>query len=98
MSSPVHRLNLKPHACSHCDATFTQAGNLKTHLSAVHLGLKPFACSHCEAAFASVGHLKTHLSSVHLGLKPYECEWCVAAYTSPTEAEGAHGVGAPRNQ
>jgi hypothetical protein len=55
---------LKPHACSHCEATFTAASSLKQRLSAMHLGLKPYACSHCEATFTEVSSLKAHLSSV----------------------------------
>ena len=53
---------LKPHACSHCEATFAEAGHLKQHLSAVYLGLKPYACSHREATFCFGGRPQRHLS------------------------------------
>ena len=75
----VH-LGLKPHACSHCEATFAQAGDLKRHMSSVHLGLKPHACSQCEATFTEAGSLRKHVSAVHLGLKKHACSQCEATF------------------
>jgi hypothetical protein len=60
----VH-LGLKPHACRHCDATFTESGSLKRHLSSVHLGLKPHECEWCEAAYTRLQNLKAHMAAAH---------------------------------
>ena len=39
--------NKKLHKCDSCKKTFSQAGNLKTHINSVHNGQKGHKCESC---------------------------------------------------
>ena len=46
--------------------SFTQKGDLKTHIESVHGGIT-FKCDICPSNFTHKGNLKTHIESVHGG-------------------------------
>lgn len=77
----------RPYICTLCPKSFTESGNLRRHLSAVHYQIK----HHCEIWGKSVATkclLKLHVRSVHEGFplkkqvrkitkgKPFTCKIC----------------------
>ncbi|XP_026843254.1 zinc finger protein 34 [Drosophila persimilis] len=65
--------------CSHCEASFPNAGDLSKHVRS-HITNKPFQCSICQKTFTHIGSLNTHIR-IHSGEKPYKCEICPKAFT-----------------
>lgn len=65
--------------CSHCEASFPNAGDLSKHVRS-HITNKPFQCSICQKTFTHIGSLNTHIR-IHSGEKPYKCELCPKAFT-----------------
>ncbi|VDN56628.1 unnamed protein product [Dracunculus medinensis] len=57
------------HKCTLCDATFSQAGNLRRHVSLLHppdvTARTVFRCPHCTCVFNSVQPLQVHISKRH---------------------------------
>jgi hypothetical protein len=78
----IHQ-EVKPYACSYdgCDYACSQAGNLKSHVSTVHLKESNFAClvKDCGQAFARADHLAYHHASIHARsmLKAFPCDMCL---------------------
>ena len=53
----------KEHKCDSCGKSFSQVGNLKSHINYVHkYDQKDNKCGSCEKAFTQVGDLKKHIS------------------------------------
>ena len=59
----------KPYVCSHCQKSFSQSGNLKTHLKS-HTEEKNYGCLQCDKVVSTADDLKRHTLS-HTGEKPY---------------------------
>ena len=59
----------KPYACTHCDKSFTQSGNLDTHMR-IHTEKKPYICLTCEQSFSDMSNYNRHMR-VHE--KTYAC-------------------------
>ena len=55
---------------------FSQAQNMKRHISSVHLGEKNHQCTTCGKAFTHKGHLKIHVKTFHEDPVFYQCEFC----------------------
>ncbi|CAH0390316.1 unnamed protein product [Bemisia tabaci] len=64
----------KRFACTLCDKTFTQQGNLKTHMMS-HYCERNFSCPYCEKTFVQKGNLKTHIM-LHTKEKVHACQFC----------------------
>ena len=61
--------NKKYCKCDFCVKSFSQAGNLKTHINSVHNGQKDHKCDSCGKSFTHGANLKTHINLVHNGKK-----------------------------
>ncbi len=73
-TSAVH-LKEANFGCNLCDRKFTQEGNLKTHVNAVHLGLrKVLKCRTCDEVFPSKYKHDAHRSRVHIQNPRFRCK------------------------
>ena len=59
-----------------CSATFSQKGNVNTHVATVHEVNKPFKCNICECCFGNISDLNRHIASVHEEKKSFKCMEC----------------------
>ena len=64
----------KTYKCDHCDFTYVQSVNLRTHLKS-HSGEKAYKCSQCDFAYIQAGNFRKHLKTP-LGEKAYKCNQC----------------------
>ncbi len=64
----------KPFACTLCDKSFTQKGQLFQHVAAVHQ--KSFLCTLCDKSFCTKYYLTAHINAIHKKLKPFSCTLC----------------------
>lgn len=55
------RLHINYFKCHQCDASFSRAIQLSTHIRYRHLDIKPFECHLCESKFVRKVDLTTHL-------------------------------------
>jgi len=57
-----------------CRSTFTETGNLKTHINGVnHLNQRNYACKECKESFITKGHLNTHMGTHHRETNIFKC-------------------------
>ena len=61
--------------CVFCEKSYTQSGNLKTHIKTVHEGQRNYKCDLCEKCFTESGTLKIH-KEVHERQNNYRCDTC----------------------
>ena len=61
----------KLHECPCCGKIFSQSGDLKRHVKAVHEGVKDQKCETCGKCFAEAGSLKKHIRAIHEGKDKY---------------------------
>ena len=76
--------------CSHCDALFTNKGNLNRHKKSGHEDIcninvefvpplgeaEKFQCSNCDKEFNRKDVLKRHIQSVHSETQTFSCVYC----------------------
>ena len=68
----------KTYACKQCGKTFSQNGNLKTHMR-LHNG-QLFSCSICPKEFNTVQNLDFHVITKHTLLKCDQCDYETAIF------------------
>ncbi|KAG7256038.1 hypothetical protein CRUP_020061 [Coryphaenoides rupestris] len=83
----------KPHLCMLCPASFSQKGNLHSHVQRVHSetkGVPLFPCMDCSCVFKKLGSLNAHISKMHVSM--------IEEPSSTSEAEAAGQVVAPGSE
>lgn len=78
-----HPSNIKKHACSYCDQTFSDGSTLTKHMKR-HRGDKKFACEFCGMRFYESTILKVH-TRTHTGEKPFKCEICGKSFVQSSQ-------------
>ena len=70
--------------CDHCQKTFTQMGNLRSHIS-IHfqIGGPAHTCVLCKKSFRTATYLKSHTKQVHTKDLPFMCDKC--GYLAPSK-------------
>ncbi|KAJ3597602.1 hypothetical protein NHX12_001125, partial [Muraenolepis orangiensis] len=61
----------KPYLCMFCPASFSQKGNLHSHVHRVHSetkGVPLFPCMDCSCVFKKLGSLNAHISKMHISM------------------------------
>uniref|UniRef100_A0A8C7J0Y3 C2H2-type domain-containing protein n=1 Tax=Oncorhynchus kisutch TaxID=8019 RepID=A0A8C7J0Y3_ONCKI len=66
----------RPHRCTRCGESFSQAASLHLHLQYK----KPYACDWCCKSFAQSADLRRH-HRIHTGERPHRCSWCSKSFT-----------------
>ncbi|CAB0029345.1 unnamed protein product [Trichogramma brassicae] len=67
--------NGKTPTCDICGNTYSQKGNLRTHINLVHNSQKSYECDVCRKKFSQKGNLQSHIDSVHHKIT-YACDVC----------------------
>ena len=62
--------------CEFCDHSCSEKGNMKRHISSIHVKKKSVKCEICDYGFSQNCTLIKHFESVHKKYKPFECEIC----------------------
>ncbi|KAI8622353.1 hypothetical protein BC830DRAFT_1048998, partial [Chytriomyces sp. MP71] len=52
--------NLRPYACTSCDASFARSTDLARHFKTVHKGFKEYQCRQCGDGFSRKDSLVRH--------------------------------------
>ncbi|ALC48847.1 CG11398 [Drosophila busckii] len=73
----------RPYKCQHCDQSFTQRSNLRSHKLATHQNIASFKCHKCERSFKRKRLLDAHIKSKHDGLRDLKCQHCAATFSHP---------------
>ena len=61
--------NHRNYKCDSCGNSFTQSGNLKEHIEAIHEKQRNYKCDSCAKSFPVSGNLKRHIKTLHEGQK-----------------------------
>ncbi|XP_075219400.1 uncharacterized protein LOC142323523 [Lycorma delicatula] len=70
-----YHVNLRPHTCPQCGATFDRPSQLDYHKRRIHDGERSHVCQLCGKAFFKRSDLRTHLNT-HLSVHGCMCEIC----------------------
>ncbi|XP_045079088.1 zinc finger protein 436-like [Coregonus clupeaformis] len=74
--TPTDHQGGRPHRCTRCGESFSQAASLDLHLQYK----KPYACDWCCKSFAQSADLRRH-HRIHTGERPHRCSWCSKSFT-----------------
>ncbi|XP_038835258.1 zinc finger protein 436-like [Salvelinus namaycush] len=74
--TPADHQEGRPHRCTRCGESFSQAASLHLHLQYK----KPYACDWCCKSFAQSADLRRH-HRIHTGERPHRCSWCSKSFT-----------------
>ncbi|XP_071027506.1 uncharacterized protein [Oncorhynchus clarkii lewisi] len=74
--TPTDHQEGRPHRCTRCGESFSQAASLHLHLQYK----KPYACDWCCKSFAQSADLRRH-HRIHTGERPHRCSWCSKSFT-----------------
>ena len=79
--SNMHIMNVR-YNCDKCNKSYSQKGNLKTHIKNVHENVR-YNCDKCDKSFSWKHHLNRHIKSVHNNVR-HNCEKCDKSFSSKT--------------
>ncbi|XP_025425681.1 histone H4 transcription factor-like isoform X2 [Sipha flava] len=79
------RLHINYYKCHLCDASFSRASQLSTHIRYRHIGIKPFKCKLCDSKFVRKldfnNHLKKHTAGPLFKCSKDDCDFsCRSEY------------------
>jgi uncharacterized Zn-finger protein len=78
-------VGIKDFKCDICNQTFSQKGDLNTHVNSVHKKLTKYNCDLCDYSSYLGLMLERHSKAAHFGIKDSKCDKCDKAFSRKTD-------------